>query len=261
MVTRALTVRSGSRAGLETRLESLTGIRAGARIAESAVGGCTEAGCVLVVDGEYDGLSLERTAQGLSQATLRDGALSIGHTHGAPVFVRPLEEQRLLLGHAPALDALDADRTSRLDVQLFDGAIPAGDIWIAARDQELFAEQMRTWLQAQPTSSAADSLASLEDNLAQRPGWARGVDVIALSVSTAEPMRATLRLTCADEGTARRVQVALQAALAVGQQDDPIVEQALGEVVVYRWHDQVEALFVDTEQLAERVVERMETRR
>lgn len=173
------------------------------------VAGCGGAGCVATAPGVLDPGRLHLAATGLGMPARGEGQRTRIEPGGVPFVVDArLAERVLVAGDLPAVDAFGA---TRLDVGAFADLVPEGDLWIAARDPDLFLEQAADRLEAEGSDGGRDLAALLRDP--DRTGARRWVAGLGLSVSTGVVSTATLRVQCVDTGGARKVAWLLDAAL------------------------------------------------
>lgn len=172
------------------------------------VAGCGGAGCVATAPGVLDAGRLQLSASALGMRAQGEGQRTRIEPGGVPFVVDArLAERVMVAGDLPAVDAFGA---TRLDSGAFADLVPEGDLWIAARDPDLFLEQAADRLEAEGSQGGLELATMLRDP--ERTRARKWVTGLGLSVSTGDPSTATLRVQCVDTAGARRVAWLLDAA-------------------------------------------------
>jgi hypothetical protein len=201
---------------------------------------CDQAGCTWLIEGALRDLDLDAVGAELAQAdspvrSVRalpvQEALLFRSTDGTPLRMQRISEDRVALGHGPAVRALPSAPSGQLEG--LEGAIPEGELWLVLREPSLLVEQVQSYLSWRGTPDARRGSERVDQLWSQRPELVDELELVALSLSVAEPSTLALRARCWDVEGARRVHEALApllAAQALESTLDPGGRELLGSL-------------------------------
>ena len=212
------------------------------------VAGCGSGGCVGVAEGEVEAEKLSLAAEARGFELAREGERQVVRAGGVPFAVQAccgLAEPRaknVLFGDMPAVLAFGG---TRVPADAFLDVVPAGDLWLAARDADRLLDQAAIRLRAEGSPAGEEIALMLED-----PERARNTDLaraVGFSVQTGETSAFTLRVSCIDTGSARKVAWMLELALVEAKLTTPETLSAMLDTAeIYRNGDVVEARMTGT---------------
>lgn len=197
--TRAVAARFGlDPAAIDRRLAD-AGLD-GAGAIDRAVFGCGDAGCAALLEGRFAALDVGAVADGTPARALASGtdAVELVDRRGQRFVFGRLAPDRAVAGDRAALRAIDdaARDGASLDPAVFAGVVPAGDVWVAARDPRRFVAQARV----RGERAGAASLVAGLDALAAAP--LDHVEAVAAALSVGPVAELRVRAVLTDTATA-----------------------------------------------------------